>query len=82
MEVVVRKLHGWTDVNRETEPKREEVTIMILINFTVYQNSIKIISRRMRWAGHVACMEQMRNAYKILVRRLEEKRSLGRLKCQ
>jgi hypothetical protein len=23
--------------------------------------------RRMRWAGHVACMEEMRNAYRILV---------------
>jgi hypothetical protein len=31
-------------------------------------NSIRMIkSRRMRWLGHVACMEEMRNAYRILV---------------
>jgi hypothetical protein len=37
-----------------------------------------IISRRMRWAEHVASMEEMRNAYKILVRRPEGKRPHGR----
>jgi hypothetical protein len=26
-----------------------------------------IKSRRKRWAGHVACMEEMRNAYSLLV---------------
>jgi hypothetical protein len=26
-----------------------------------------IISRRMRWSGHAARMEEMKNAYKILV---------------
>jgi hypothetical protein len=28
--------------------------------------------------GHVACMEEMTNMYKILVRRLQGKRPLGR----
>ena len=35
-------------------------------------------SRRLRWAGHVACMEQFRNAYRVLVGKPEEKRPLGR----
>ena len=35
-------------------------------------------SRRMRWAGHVACMEQFRNAYRVLVGKPESKRTLGR----
>jgi hypothetical protein len=34
--------------------------------------------RKMRWAGHVARMGEMRNAYKILVGKLEGKRWLGR----
>jgi hypothetical protein len=37
-----------------------------------------IKSRRMRWAGHVAPMGEKRNAYKILVGKLEGKRPLGR----
>jgi hypothetical protein len=31
----------------------------------------------MRWADHVACMEEMRNAYKFLVEKPEWKRSVG-----
>jgi hypothetical protein len=34
--------------------------------------------RMMRWAGHVACMGEMRNVYNILVGNLEEKRPLGK----
>jgi hypothetical protein len=30
----------------------------------------------MRWMGHVKCMGEMRNAYKILIRKPEGKRSL------
>jgi hypothetical protein len=37
-------------------------------------------SRRMRWAGRVARMEEKRNAYRILVGNPEEKRPLGRLR--
>jgi hypothetical protein len=33
---------------------------------------------RMRWAGHVAFMEEVRGAYNILVRRPEGRRPLGR----
>jgi hypothetical protein len=32
--------------------------------------------------GHVACMGEMRNAYKILVRKPERKRPLGRPRCR
>jgi ribosome biogenesis protein Nip4 len=39
-----------------------------------------IKSRRMGWVGHVAHMGGMRNVYKILVRKPEQKRPLRRLK--
>ena len=35
-------------------------------------------SRRLSWAGHVARMEQSRNAYRVLVGEPEGKRPLGR----
>jgi transcription termination factor 2 len=35
-------------------------------------------SRKRRWAGNVAGMSKMRNAYKILVEKPEGKRPLGR----
>jgi hypothetical protein len=35
-------------------------------------------SRRMRWAGHVARIGEKRNAYRVLVGKLEGKRWLGR----
>ena len=34
-------------------------------------------SRRLRWAGHVARMEQLKNAYRFLVGKPEGKRPLG-----
>ena len=37
-----------------------------------------IKSRRLRWAGHVARMEQSRNAYRVLVGKHEGKRLIGR----
>ncbi|KAJ4428334.1 hypothetical protein ANN_24353 [Periplaneta americana] len=37
-----------------------------------------IISRRLRWAGHVARMGESRNAYRVLVGRPKRKRPLGR----
>jgi hypothetical protein len=42
---------------------------------------IRIIkSRRMRWAVHVARMGEKRNAYRLLVGKLEGQRPLGRLR--
>ena len=41
-------------------------------------NIIRILkSRRLRWAGHVARMEQSRNAYRVFVEKPEGKRPLG-----
>ena len=37
-----------------------------------------IISRRLRWAGYVARMEEGRSAFKILTGKPTEKRPLGR----
>ena len=42
-------------------------------------NIVRVIkSRRMRWAGHVACMEEGRGVYKVLVGKREGKRPLAR----
>jgi hypothetical protein len=65
-------------------PKRDEVTgdWQKLHNeefYNLYSLPNRMIkSRRMRWAGHVARMRAMRNAYSILVGRPEGKRPLGR----
>jgi len=39
-------------------------------------------SRRVRWAGHVAHIEDMRNAYKVVFGKHEGKRPLGRFKLK
>jgi hypothetical protein len=36
----------------------------------------------MRWVGHIACMGEMKKAYKILVTKPEETRSLTRPRCR
>jgi hypothetical protein len=42
-------------------------------------NIVRVIkSRRLRWAGHVARMGDGRDVYRVLVRRPEGKRPLGR----
>jgi hypothetical protein len=42
-------------------------------------NMVRVIkSRRMRWAGHVALMEEGRGVYRVLVGRPEDKRQMGR----
>ena len=42
-------------------------------------NIVRVIkSRRMRWAGHVARMEERRDVHKVLVGKPEGKRPLGR----
>jgi hypothetical protein len=40
----------------------------------------QIKSRRIRWAGHVACMGEERNVYRVLVIKPEGKRPLERPK--
>jgi hypothetical protein len=69
-------------------PKRDEVTgdwrklhneeLHGLYSSTSIDRVIK--ARRMRWAGHVARMGEVRGAYNILVGRPEERRPLGRHK--
>ena len=41
-------------------------------------NIVRVIKSRMRWAGHVARMDEERGVYKVLVRKPEGKRPLGR----
>ena len=46
-------------------------------------NIVRLIkSRRMRWAGHVARMEEGRGVFKVLVRKPEGKRPLRRPRCR
>jgi hypothetical protein len=65
-------------------PRRDEVTgdWRKLHNeelHNLYSSSNRMIkSRRMRWAGYVARKGETRNAYRILVRKPEGKRPLGR----
>jgi hypothetical protein len=45
--------------------------------------TVRVIkSRSMRWAGHVACMGKRRGIYRILVRKTEGRRPLGRTRCR
>jgi hypothetical protein len=42
-------------------------------------NIVRVInSRRVRWAGHVACMGEGRRVYRVLIERAEGKRPVGR----
>jgi hypothetical protein len=69
-------------------PKRDEVTegwrklhneeLHNLYSSTSIIRMIK--SRRMKWAGHVERMGEMRNTYKILVGKPEGNRQFGRPK--
>jgi hypothetical protein len=57
----------------------------IMMNFTacILHLTFRMIkSRRMRWAGHVACMGEGRGVYRVLVGRPEGKRPLGRSTCR
>jgi hypothetical protein len=65
-------------------PKREEKSWRKLHNDELHSlysspNIVRVIkSRRMRWAGHVARMGEVRGVYRVLVGNPEGKRPLGR----
>jgi hypothetical protein len=71
-------------------PKRDKVTggWRKLHNEELYglyslPSIVRVIkARRMRWAGYVARMGEVRGAYNILVGRPEGRRPLGRPKCR
>jgi hypothetical protein len=42
----------------------------------------RLLSRRMKWAGHVAQMGEERDVYRVLVGKPEGKRPLGRPRCR
>jgi hypothetical protein len=84
------KVFGNRVLRRTFGPKMDEVMEELrklhsgeLHNLYSYQNIIRQIkSRRMRWSGHVACMEEGRRAYKVLVGKSKGRRLLGRLSCR
>jgi hypothetical protein len=54
-----------------------------LLDLYSSRNIIRIVKlRRMMWAGHVARMEEKRNACRLFVGKAEGKRPLGRPRCR
>jgi hypothetical protein len=45
-------------------------------NLYTSPNTIRVMKSRMRWVGHVARMEEMRNSYNILIGKSERKNHL------
>jgi hypothetical protein len=39
-------------------------------------------TRRMRWSGHVVCMLDLRNVYRLLVGKTDGKKLFGRPRCK
>jgi hypothetical protein len=73
---VLRRIFG---PKREEDGSRRKLHNDELHSLYSSQNIVNVIkSRRMRWAGHVARMEEGRGIYRVLVGRPEGKRPLGR----
>jgi hypothetical protein len=74
---VLRKIFGpkWDEVTGEWRKLHNEE----LNDLYSLSNLVQVIKmRRMRWAGHVACMGDGRGVYRVLVGKPEGKRPLGR----
>jgi hypothetical protein len=54
----------------------------IRIFYSSSSSIVRVIKARMRWAGHVTRMGEVRRAYNILVGRPEGRRPLGRPRCR
>ena len=53
--------------------------MLLCVDLYCSPNILRVItSRRMGWAGHVACMEEGRGVHRVLVGKPEGKRALGR----
>jgi hypothetical protein len=73
---VLRKIFG---SKREEDGSWRNLHNDVLHNLYSLLNIVRVIkSRRMRWAGHVACMGEGRGVYGVLVGRPKGKRPLGR----
>jgi hypothetical protein len=73
---VLRKILG---PKREEEGSWRKLHNDELHSLYFSPNTVRVIkSRRMKWAGHVACMGEGRGVYRVLVGRTERKRLLGR----
>jgi hypothetical protein len=67
------------DVKREEDGSWRKLHNDELHNLHSSPNIVRVIkSKRMRWVGHVARMEEGRGVYWVLVRKPEGKRPLGR----
>jgi hypothetical protein len=73
---VLRRIHGpkWDEVKVERRKLHNEELNDLYSSHNVVQ---VIKSRRMRWAGHVACMRKSRGVYRVLVGKPEGKRLPG-----
>ena len=74
---VLRKIFGAKKDESTTEwRKLHNAELHALFSSPNIIRSLK--SRRLRWAGHVARLEQSRNVYRVFVGNREGKRPLGR----
>ena len=74
MKLSPERILGPKSENREYRRPNKE-----LHNLCRSPNIVRVFkSRRLRWAGHVVSMEEGRRAFKILLGKPTEKRTLGR----